>query len=80
MGSYYVSNGAAVGFNTPTVDFLYADYGLCSRSRSGSSPQREMVKNEPKLVQDMVDGAMEGLKLQLIEPEKALDHMIAARP
>ena len=79
MGSYYVSNGAAVGFNTPTVDFLYADYGVQSFSL-GLITKREMVKNEPKLVQDMVDGAMEGLKLQLLEPEKALDHMIAARP
>ena len=79
MGSYYVSNGAAVGFNTPTVDFLYADYGVQSFSL-GLITKREMVKNEPKLVQDMVDGAMEGLKLQLLEPERALDHMIAARP
>ncbi len=79
MGSYYVSNGAAVGFNTPTVDFLYADYGVQSFSL-GLITKRELVKNEPKLVQDMVDGAMEGLKLQLLEPEKALDHMIAARP
>jgi NitT/TauT family transport system substrate-binding protein len=79
MGAYYVSNGAAVGFNTPTVDFLYADFGLQSFSL-GLITTREMIKNDPKLVQDMVDGAMEGLKLQLLEPEKALDHMIAARP
>ena len=39
-----------------------------------------MIKNEPDLVQAMVDGAMEGLKLQLLNPEKALDYMIAARP
>ena len=79
MGAYYVSNGAALGFNTPTVDFLYADFGLQSFSL-GLITTREMIKNEPKLVQDMVDGAMEGLKMQLLEPEKALDHMIAARP
>jgi len=79
MGAYYVSNGAALGFNTPTVDFLYADFGLQSFSL-GLITTREMIKNEPKLVQDMVDGAMEGLKMQLLEPEKALDYMIAARP
>ena len=79
MGAYYVSNGAALGFNTPTVDFLYADFGLQSFSL-GLITTREMIKNEPKLTQDMVDGAMEGLKLQLLEPEKALDYMIAARP
>ena len=28
----------------------------------------------------MVDGAMEGLKLQLLEPDKALDIMIEAKP
>jgi len=79
MGAYYVSNGAALGFNTPTVDFLYADFGLQSFSL-GLITTREMIKSDPKLVQDVVDGAMEGLKMQLLDPEKALDFMIAARP
>ena len=39
-----------------------------------------MVQKDPALVQLMVDGAMEGLKLQLLEPEKCLDIMIEARP
>jgi ABC-type nitrate/sulfonate/bicarbonate transport system substrate-binding protein len=79
MGSYYVSNAPALAFNTPTVDFLYADYGLQTLDL-GLITQSGTIKNEPKLVQDMVDGAMEGLKMQLLEPEKALDYMIAARP
>ena len=40
----------------------------------------DMIKKDPELVQLMVDGAMEGLKLQLLEPGKALDIMIAAKP
>ena len=48
------------------------DLGLITRG--------DMIKKDPELVQLMVDGAMEGLKMQLLEPEKALDIMIAARP
>ncbi|MDA0652236.1 MAG: ABC transporter substrate-binding protein [Proteobacteria bacterium] len=78
-GTYYVSNAASLAHNTPSVHFMYADYGLQFLDL-GLISRPDMIKNEPDLVQSMVDGAMEGLKLQLLDPEKALDYMIAARP
>ena len=78
-GTYYVSNAASLASKTPAVHFMYADYGLQTLDL-GLISRSDMVKNEPDLVQAMVDGAMEGLKLQLLNPEKALDYMIAARP
>ncbi len=77
-GSYYVSIGAALQHNTDVVHFLYADYGLNTLDL-GLFARSETVKNERQLVQDIVDGAMEGLKMQLLEPGKALDYMIAAK-
>lgn len=58
---------------------MYADYGLQTLDL-GLISRSDMVKNEPELVQTVVDGAMEGLKLQLLDPEKSLDYMIATRP
>lgn len=78
-GTYYVSNAASLASRTPAVHFMYADYGLQTLDL-GLITRSDMIKNEPDLVQAMVDGAMEGLKLQLLNPEKALDYMIAARP
>ena len=78
-GTYYVSNAASLGFRTPSVHFLYADVGLQTLDL-GLITRSDMIKKDSKLVQDMVDGAMEGLKMQLLEPEKALDIMIAAKP
>ncbi|MFQ5692438.1 MAG: ABC transporter substrate-binding protein, partial [Nitrospinota bacterium] len=78
-GTYYVSNAAALAFRTPTVHFLYADFGLQTLDL-GLITTSKMIKKDSKLVQDIVDGAMEGLKLQLTEPEKALDIMIEAKP
>jgi ABC-type nitrate/sulfonate/bicarbonate transport system substrate-binding protein len=78
-GTYFVSNGATLARKTPTIHFMYADYGLQTLDL-GLISRPDVIKNEPDLVQAMVDGAMEGLKLQLINPEKALDYMIAARP
>lgn len=77
--SYYVSNGAALNFLGEMTSFLYADAGLQTLDL-GLITTAAMIKNEPKLVQDTVDGAMEGLKVQLLEPGKALDHMIKAKP
>lgn len=78
-GTYYVSNGASLAFRTPAVHFMYSDYGLQTLDL-GLITRSDMIKKDPKLVQDLVDGAMEGLKLQLTEPEKALDIMIEAKP
>ena len=78
-GTYYVSNGATLSTKTPTIHFMYADYGLQTLDL-GLISRSDMIKNEPDLVQTIVDGAMEGLKLQILDPEKALDYMIAARP
>jgi ABC-type nitrate/sulfonate/bicarbonate transport system substrate-binding protein len=78
-GTYYVSNAASLASKTPAVHFMYADYGLQTLDL-GLISRPDMVKNEPALVQAMVDGAMEGLKLQMLDPEKSLDYMIAARP
>ena len=77
-GSYYVSIGAVFSIKAPMVHFMYADYGLDTLDL-GLITQRATVENEPKLVQDIVDGAMMGLKVQLLEPAKALDYMIAAK-
>ena len=80
QGAYYVSNSATLELKQPgSVHFLYADYGMQTLDL-GLITGGDMIKNDPELVQLVVDGAMEGLKLQLLEPEKALDIMIAARP
>jgi len=79
QGAYYVSNSATLALKTPSVHFLYADFGMQTLDL-GLITRGDMIKKDPELVQLMVDGAMEGLKLQLLEPEKALDIMIAARP
>jgi hypothetical protein len=78
-GSYYVSNAASLGFRTPSIHFLYADYGLQTLDL-GLLTTSKVIKKDSKLVQDIVDGAMEGLKMQLLEPEKSLDVFIAAKP
>lgn len=78
-GTYYVSNAADLEFHVPAVHFMYADFGLQTLDL-GLITTSTMVKNEKKLVQDIVDGAMEGLKIQLLEPEKALDVYIEAKP
>lgn len=78
-GTYYVSNAATLARKTPSVHFMYADYGLQTLDL-GLISRSDMIKNETKLVQMIVDGAMEGLKLQLLNPSKSLDYMIAARP
>lgn len=77
-GSYYVSIGAALQHNTDVVHFLYADYGLNTLDL-GLITRSDVIKNERQLVQDVVDGAMEGLKVQLLEPDRALDYMIKAK-
>lgn len=78
-GTYFVSNGATLARKAPSIHFMYADYGMQTLDL-GLVSRSDMIKNEPELVQAMVDGAMEGLKLQMLNPEKALDYMIAARP
>ena len=78
-GSYYVSNAATLEMNTPSVHFLYADFGLQTLDL-GLITRSDMIKNDPDLVQAMVDGAMEGLKLQILDAGKALDTMIEAKP
>lgn len=77
---YLVSNGAAIQVRKPdSTFFLYADYGLDSLDL-GLITTSKRAKEEPKLCQDIVDGAMEGLKIQLLEPERALAAMRQARP
>ncbi len=78
-GSYYVSNAATLAHKTPAIHFMYADFGLQTLDL-GLITRSDMIKNDPQLVQDMVDGGMEGLKLQILEPEKCLDIMIEAKP
>ena len=78
-GTYYVSNAATLASKTPSLHFMYADYGLQTLDL-GLITRSDMIEKDPDLVQQMVDGAMEGLKLQLLEPEKALDIMIEAKP
>ncbi|MFQ5916138.1 MAG: ABC transporter substrate-binding protein [Nitrospinota bacterium] len=76
-GTYYV--GAFLQFRTPSTYIMYVNYGL-QNLELGLLTRSEVIKKDPKLVQDMVDGALEGLKFQLTEPEKALDLYIEAKP
>ena len=78
-GSYYVSNAATLASKTPSVHFMYADFGLQTLDL-GLITRSDMIKKDPDLVQAMVDGAMEGLKLQILDSGAALDIMIAAKP
>ena len=78
-GTYYVSNAATLASKTPSVHFMYADFGLQTLDL-GLITRSDMIKNDPDLVQAMVDGAMEGLKVQILDPNAALDIMIAAKP
>lgn len=72
--------GAVYGSDAPTFlargeDYnllLYASYGLELYSNALVTV-RERVKNDPKLVQNFVDGTMEGLKFSFLEPEKTVD-------
>jgi ABC-type nitrate/sulfonate/bicarbonate transport system substrate-binding protein len=57
---------------------MYADYGLNTLDL-GLIARAETIKKDRQLVQDFVDGAMEGLKVQLLEPERALDYMVRAK-
>lgn len=77
---YLVSNGAAIQVRKPdSTFFLYADNGLDSLDL-GLLTTSKRAKEEPQLCRDIVDGAMEGLKTQLLEPERALAAMRQARP
>ncbi len=79
-GIYLVSNGAVIQIRKPgTRTFLYADFGLDSLDL-GFLATSKTVKGEPQLCRDFVDGALEGLKVQLLEPERALEVMKRARP
>jgi NitT/TauT family transport system substrate-binding protein len=80
VGVYYVSNGAAIHFQDPSVNtLLYHDYGVVTLDL-GLITTPKMVKEEPKLCQDMADGFYLGLKEMLLEPEASLDIMIEAKP
>jgi len=80
VGVYYVSNGAAVHFNDPTVHtFLYQDYGVVTLDL-GLITTPKTLKEEPALCQDMADGFFMGLKDQLLDPEGSLDVMMEAKP
>ena len=78
-GTYYVSNAATLQAKVPSIHFMYADFGLQTLDL-GLITRSDMIKKDPDLVQAMVDGAMEGLKLQILDPGKALDIMIEAKP
>lgn len=80
VGTYYVSNGAAIHFNDPTVrTFLYHHYGLVMLDLGLITTPR-LAKEDPKLCQDVADGFFLGLRDQLLDPEGSLDVMIEARP
>ncbi|MFQ5694254.1 MAG: ABC transporter substrate-binding protein [Nitrospinota bacterium] len=76
-GTYYV--GGFLQFRIPTTYIMYVNYGF-RNLELGLVTTRKTIKKDSRLVQDLVDGAMEGLKLQLTEPEKALDIYIEAKP
>ena len=80
VGVYYVSNGAAIHFQDPTVNtLLYHDYGVVTLDL-GLITTPKVVKEEPKLCQDMADGFYQGLREMLLDPEASLDVMIEAKP
>ncbi len=76
-GTYYV--GGFLQFRVPTTYIMYSNYGF-RNLELGLITRSAVIKKDPKLVQDIVDGAMEGLRYQLTEPEKSLDLYIEAKP
>lgn len=80
VGVYYVSNGAAIHFQDPTVNtLLYQDYGVVTLDL-GLIATTKTLREEPTLCQDVADGFYLGLKDQLLDPEGSLDVMIEAKP
>lgn len=80
VGVYYVSNGAAIHFQDPTVNtLLYQDYGLVTLDL-GLITTPKLMKEDPKLCQDVTDGFFLGLRDQLLDPEGSLDVMMEAKP
>ncbi len=79
VGVYYVSNGAAVHFQDPTVNtLLYQDSGVVTLDL-GLITTPKTMKEEPKLCQEMADGFFLGLRDQLLDPERSIDVMIEAK-
>lgn len=65
--------------NIPFNMILFSDYGLDMYS-AGMITTGKMVKDEPELCQNMVDGILEALKLTYMDVEKTADVLINAVP
>ncbi|MFQ5915157.1 MAG: ABC transporter substrate-binding protein [Nitrospinota bacterium] len=75
---YYVSIAPLTRKMNPVI-FLFADVGL-KMLDLGLLTTSKMVRNEPQVCRDIAEGAMEALKLQILDPEAAINLMLQARP
>lgn len=75
---YYVAM-ASLTKRMPVKTFLFADVGLPMLDL-GLLTTSKLMKSDPKLCRDFVDGAMEGLKLQLLNPKETLRLYLEGRP
>ena len=75
---YYVSM-ASLTRQRPVVTFLFGDYGLPMLDLGLIAPTK-ILQSEPDLCQALFDGAMEGLKFQLLHPDETLEIMMEAHP
>lgn len=73
MTGYLVSDGAVLlGQGTELEILPYADYGFRLLDL-GLLTQSKRVREDPKLCADFVEGAMKGLRIQLVEPRAAAE-------
>jgi NitT/TauT family transport system substrate-binding protein len=60
-------------------NFAFANYGLRIYSTSLQATSK-MVQEQPEMIQDVVDGAYEGMKWTLLNPEEAVAMFVEAYP
>lgn len=73
IGAFYVTDGPP--FLANRIDYnllLYANYGLEMYS-TGVITRSQLVREDPRLCQDFVDGMMEGLAFSYLHPERTLE-------
>lgn len=73
IGTFYGSD--APTFLANRIDYnllLYANYGLEMYSH-GIITRSQLVREDPKLCQDFVDGVMEGLAFSYLHPERTVE-------
>ncbi len=70
---YLVSDGAALLGQGIELEIVpYADFGVRMLDL-GLITQGKRVREEPQMVADLVEGAMKGMKMMLLEPRQSID-------